>query len=82
MACVLALFGRVPKLGWRSARLSLTHLPCEILEGGDVAPITFLALTDMLVLTSAAFGAAGSPIVTSDQEQVLFCCTGASTVVS
>lgn len=36
--------GVVPQRGWWSALLPLTHLPGEILEGKDVAPITLLAL--------------------------------------
>ena len=51
-----------------------------LLDSGSQAhcPLTFLALTDMLVLTSVALRVARSQNVASDQEQVLLFYTGVS----
>ena len=58
--------------------MPLIHLP--LLDSGSQAhcPLTFLALTDMLVLTSVALRVARSQNVASDQEQVLLFYTGVS----
>ena len=62
--------------------MPLIHL--LLLDSGGQAhcPLTFLALTDMLVLTSVALRVARSQNVTSDQEQVLLFYTGVSMLFS
>lgn len=59
MASVWPSLGVVPRVGW-GVSFALYASPLRGPGGQARCPLTFLALADMLVLTSVALGVAGS----------------------